>query len=405
MQQGRSEEINNMFNLIQVENLSKLRDNTDDWLVKDISFSVKPGEILGVLGKTTAERSILLQILARLREPTSGRAIVRGRIAPLFDLGVAIQRHLTGRDNIYITASLQGFNMRDVRSRVKNIVSFAKLEKLIDIPVNYYPKDKFLLFNLSLAIHLPANILLIDRFIDQAEESDNAYLIDILLDYSQSLVRSGGSVLLVSDNLSTIKKLCSTCLWLEQGQVFDYGIAKEVIAHHEKTIFKSAFKSAGQSANNTDILENEHGKLMEIKVTSINTEASGSINFTEDIFVQIQFELFLKLKVICKFDIFAENVHVFRTVINHHLVQEYSPGIYEATARIPGHLLAENNYSVDVLIKLYNLDTQETQTLSYNHAVEFQVNDTEEAILRRGIYKRKIPWLINPLLEWQLSKF
>lgn len=189
--------------------------NQTIWALKDVSFEVKPGEILGIIGRNGAGKSTLLKILSRITEPTKGYAEVHGRVGSLLEVGTGFHPELTGRENIYLNGAILGMKKAEIESKFDEIVAFAEIEKFIDTPVKHYSSGMHTRLAFSVAAHLEPDILLVDEVLAVGDAAFQKKCFDHLMGFQ----RQGRTVLVVSHNLISLEAMCDRALVLSHGEV------------------------------------------------------------------------------------------------------------------------------------------------------------------------------------------
>src|SRR6185295_18826423 len=190
-------------------------ENETIWALKDISFEVKRGEVLGIIGRNGAGKSTLLKILGRIAEPTRGRVTIRGRVASLLEVGTGFHPELTGRENIYLNGAILGMTQREIRKKFDEIVAFAEVEQFLDTPVKRYSSGMYVRLAFAVAAHLEPEILIIDEVLAVGD----AQFQKKCLGKMEDVGKEGRTVLFVSHNMGAIKLLCSRAVILKQGQI------------------------------------------------------------------------------------------------------------------------------------------------------------------------------------------
>src|SRR5687767_1190063 len=199
--------------------------NETIWALQDVSFEVAPGEVVGIIGRNGAGKSTLLKILSRVSEPTSGRIELYGRVGSLLEVGTGFHPELTGRENIYLNASILGMSHQEVEARFDEIVSFAEVEKFIDTPVKRYSSGMYLRLAFAVAAHLEPEILIIDEVLAVGDASFQKKCLGKM----GAVARQGRTVLFVSHNMMAVQSLCSRAIWLDGGRVATEGNVDEVV--------------------------------------------------------------------------------------------------------------------------------------------------------------------------------
>ncbi len=216
---------------------SDLRPPTSDlspsdtfWALKDVSFEVKRGEVVGIIGRNGAGKSTLLKILSRITEPTEGYADINGRIASLLEVGTGFHPELTGRENIYLNGSILGMKRVEIRKKFDEIVAFSEVEKFIDTPVKYYSSGMYVRLAFAVAAHLDPDILLVDEVL---AVGDAAFQKKCLGKMGE-VAREGRTVLFVSHNMVAVGELCERCVWIDVGQIRFIGESRNSIGEYLK---------------------------------------------------------------------------------------------------------------------------------------------------------------------------
>jgi lipopolysaccharide transport system ATP-binding protein len=195
------------------------------WALKDVSFEVFEGDVLGIIGRNGAGKSTLLKILSRITEPTEGRIEMRGRIASLLEVGTGFHPELTGRENIFMNGALLGMSSREIKAKFDEIVAFSEIEKFLDTPVKRYSSGMYVRLAFAVAAHLEPEILVIDEVLAVGDTLFQKKCVDKMLEVS----KKGRTVLFVSHNFSAVKALCGKGVLLEQGRKTFSGNVDETI--------------------------------------------------------------------------------------------------------------------------------------------------------------------------------
>ena len=205
-------------------------DAREFWALRDVSFEVRHGEVLGIIGRNGAGKSTLLKVLARITEPTLGRARVFGRVGSLLEVGSGFHPELTGRDNVFLNGAILGMKREEIRSKFDEIVAFAEVEKFIDTPVKHYSSGMYLRLAFAVAAHLNPEIL----FIDEVLAVGDAEFKQKSLAHTLRLREAGKTLILVSHELSAVSEMCHRAIWLEHGRIIESGPVDEVVKAYER---------------------------------------------------------------------------------------------------------------------------------------------------------------------------
>jgi lipopolysaccharide transport system ATP-binding protein len=195
------------------------------WALKDVSFAIQPGEIIGVIGQNGAGKSTLLKILSHITEPTGGKAILRGRVASLLEVGTGFHPDLTGRDNVFLNGAILGMKHAEITRKFDEIVAFAEVEDFIDTPVKRYSSGMHLRLAFAVAAHLEPEILLVDEVLAVGDSAFQKKCLGKMGD----VAKQGRTVLVVSHNMASVLSLCSRAILLRWGTLAKSGPTKEIV--------------------------------------------------------------------------------------------------------------------------------------------------------------------------------
>jgi lipopolysaccharide transport system ATP-binding protein len=196
------------------------------WALKDISFEIKRGEAVGIIGRNGAGKSTLLKVLSRITEPTEGHADIYGRVGSLLEVGTGFHQELTGRENIYLNGAILGMKRIEIERKFDEIVAFSEVKKFIDTPVKHYSSGMYLRLAFAVAAHLEPEILLVDEVLAVGDAAFQKKCLGKMGDVTQE----GRTVLFVSHNMGAINQLCGRALWLDDGQLTLSGPSTDVAA-------------------------------------------------------------------------------------------------------------------------------------------------------------------------------
>ncbi|GAB1545571.1 hypothetical protein NUACC21_82470 [Scytonema sp. NUACC21] len=207
------------------------------WALKDVSFEIKQGHRVGIIGRNGAGKSTLLKILSRIVEPTNGRIRIKGRVASLLEVGTGFHPELTGRENVFLNGAILGMSRVEIQRKFDEIVAFAEVEKFLDTPVKRYSSGMYVRLAFAVAAHLEPEILIVDEVLAVGDIEFQKKCLGKMQDVSNN---QGRTVLFVSHNMETIQRLCSQCVMLEGGKLFAFdNTAKIVTCYLSRTTFKA----------------------------------------------------------------------------------------------------------------------------------------------------------------------
>ena len=251
------------------------------WALDDVSFEVKRGEVVGIIGRNGAGKSTLLKIFSRITKPTRGEAQIHGRVGSLLEVGTGFHPELTGRENIYLNAAILGMRKTEVERKFGEIIAFAEVEKFIDTPVKRYSSGMYVRLAFAVAAHLEPEILLVDEVLAVGDAQFQKKCLGKIGEVAQG----GRTVLFVSHNMGAIRNLCSRAIWLEGGRIVDQGPALQIIDQY----LRSTSCSSGSSIDLSRMQRySDFGKRMRLK--SIEFNGGKPVIHGEALTVKIGFE-------------------------------------------------------------------------------------------------------------------
>jgi lipopolysaccharide transport system ATP-binding protein len=204
------------------------------WALKDVSFEIKQGEIVGIVGRNGAGKSTLLKILSRITEPSQGRIAIVGQLASLLEVGTGFHPELTGRENIYLNGAILGMSRVEIRKKFDEIVAFSEVEKFLDTPVKRYSSGMQVRLAFAVAAHLEPEILIVDEVL---AVGDAAFQRKCLGKMGDVATQEGRTVLFVSHNMAAVQSLCQKAFWLDGGKLIDQGTVRQVVQNYLQSVF------------------------------------------------------------------------------------------------------------------------------------------------------------------------
>src|ERR1022692_1707049 len=207
--------------------------SVDVWALKDVSFQVKQGEVIGIIGSNGAGKSTLLKILSRITQPTEGRICIDGRIASLLEVGTGFHQELTGRENIFLNGAILGMTRAEIVRKFDEIVAFAEVEEFLDTPVKRYSSGMYVRLAFAVAAHLDPEILIVDEVLAVGDAAFQQKCMGRM----REVGRSGSTILFVSHNMSAVESLCTRAILLDHGKVaMDGGVHQLVQEYHRRVL-------------------------------------------------------------------------------------------------------------------------------------------------------------------------
>ena len=363
------------------------------WALHDVSFDVQQGEVIGIIGRNGAGKSTLLKVLARITEPTSGRAILNGRVGSLLEVGTGFHPELTGRENLYLSGAILGMRRAEVNRKFDEIVAFAEVERFLDTPVKRYSSGMYVRLAFAVAAHLEPEILLVDEVLAVGD----AVFQKKCLGKMGDVATEGRTVLFVSHNLVAIQNLCQRALWVDAGRVGEVGPAGEVVAHYLASTRQAQTESTWEDPASAP--GNERVRVRRIRVRPESGAPNDAISMDRPTVVEVEYWNLLpdsQLHV-CWHFLTDHQVVAFTSASNELDPPGNQPwlaaGLYRSTCRIPGNLLNEGSYRLNLLL----LRDGRKITYRLNDALSF---DVVESGARAGSWFGREPGVLRPALEW-----
>ena len=365
------------------------------WAVKNVSFDVKKGEVLGIIGKNGAGKSTLLKILCRITDPTKGRARVRGRISSLLEVGTGFHQELTGRENVYLNGTILGMTRAEVKQKFDEIVVFSGVEKFIDTPVKRYSSGMKVRLAFSVAAHLEPEILIIDEVLAVGDADFQKKCLNKM----ENVGQQGRTVIFVSHNLPAVCRLCSRVILLDKGSCVEDGSPTQVVSKyfHSDLGTSAELKWDDPAAGPTGDI----ACLLAVRVQAENGQVQDAIDIRHPFTVEMDYDVFKGGAVLLPIFAFNndEGLRVFTTV-DHDPAWRRRPrpeGRYTTKVHIPGNFLAEGMLFVNCTLLTMS---PESVQFSEQSVVAFQVIDSLDGDSARGDWAKSFPGIVRPLLKW-----
>ena len=254
------------------------------WALKDVSFEVQRGEVLGVIGRNGAGKSTLLKVLARITKPTGGRVLLEGRVGSLLEVGTGFHPELTGRENIYLNGAILGMHRAEIERKFDEIVDFAEIEQFLDTPAKHYSSGMYMRLAFAVAAHLEPEILLVDEVL---AVGDAAFQKKCLGKMGQ-VAQQGRTVLFVSHNMAAVEKLCAKAILFDSGKLRDYDNSGKIIAKYLGAGDSSAKNGATSLVTHPNRVPGSHSILSEIDL-SVDGASASTVRMGGELQIVIHF--------------------------------------------------------------------------------------------------------------------
>jgi lipopolysaccharide transport system ATP-binding protein len=366
------------------------------WAVRNMTFDVPRGQVLGIIGHNGAGKSTLLKILSRITEPTHGRVELHGRLSSLLEVGTGFHQELTGRENVYLNGTILGMRKREVDREFDEIVAFSGVERFLDTPVKRYSSGMKVRLAFAVAAHLRPEILIIDEVLSVGDAEFQRKCMGKM----EAIGEEGRTILFVSHNMPAVTRLCDRVLLVDQGSILMDGTAHDVVSG-----YLSTGKGMAPEANWPDPTSAPGGAIARLRSVSVRDEngnVSNSIDIRRQVNVQIEFECLEEGHVLIPaFSLW--NDEGFQLFSAMDLDPQWRgkvrpPGHYVCQAVIPGNFLAEGTMSINTA--LWEWEPHRRLEYRQKDVVAFQVLDNLEGDSARGDYIGNIAGAVRPLLDW-----
>lgn len=356
------------------------------WALKDASFEVEPGEVVGIIGSNGAGKSTLLKVLSRITEPTTGRVELYGRIASLLEVGTGFHPELTGRENIYLNGAILGMKKTEIDSKFDQIVDFSELERFLDTPVKRYSSGMYMRLAFAVAAHLEPEILIVDEVLAVGDAQFQKKCLGKMSD----VATEGRTVLFVSHNMSAVKTLCNRTIWVDRGEIKEIGDTRQIVMGFLRGASQSLVEQTWSDPETAP--GNERIKILSARLRSLSEDEKQEIS-SETPF-QLEFEFW---NYSCDGGV-NFTMHLF-TIEGTYVLATSSQvgprerGLIKEVIKIPANFLNDGIYNVSI-------QAVEDAVSIYQHSqiLNFEVYDAEQS---GGYFFGKWPGIVRPKLEWE----
>jgi len=366
------------------------------WALKDVSFEVKKGEILGIIGRNGAGKSTLLKILSRITKPTKGKALINGRVGSLLEVGTGFHQELTGRENVYLNGAILGMRKAEIDKKFDEIVAFSEVDKFIDTPVKRYSSGMYVRLAFSVAAHLEPEILLVDEVLAVGDAQFQEKCLGKMGDVSEE----GRTILFVSHNMKAIEHLCPRVILLENGSVSLVGNSNLVVDHYLGRDMGIESKGERRWDNVLPAPGDDVVRLRAVRLVAKDGKSIRSVLTDQEFGIQIEFSTLTNGH---KFNVgiylFNEkNIQIFTSIDNNASWHDSRRpvGTSKSTCHIPSNLLGPGMFSITAQIKRIKPKPARLH-FRVPMALIFKVNDSGKT---QGDIYHEFVGAIRPTLEW-----
>jgi lipopolysaccharide transport system ATP-binding protein len=368
-------------------------DATILWALKDVSFEVQRGEVVGIIGRNGAGKSTLLKVLSRITRPSEGELQIRGRVGSLLEVGTGFHPELTGRENIYLNGTILGMRKREIDRKFDQIVAFSEIEKFLDTPVKHYSSGMYMRLAFAVAAHLEPEVLLVDEVLAVGDAQFQKKCLGKMRDVAQD----GRTILFVSHNMAAIQTLCPRAVLLETGAVADVGRSADVIRAY-------CLRATG-AASREEVWDDDAGgtangvvRLRRIAVRPTDADGSGPLTMETPFAIEVEHACAVA----------DARIHVTLHICTDQQVVAFTSGscsdpkwstmprpagIYRSVCHIPGSLLNSGPHYIVVYL------VRDGGSVLMRHESSIML-DIREMAPRSIAYYGREPGVVQPKLKW-----
>jgi len=366
------------------------------WALRDVSFEVKVGEVVGIIGVNGAGKSTLLKILSKITVPTGGRATIRGKVSSLLEVGTGFHPELTGRDNVYLNGTILGMRKTEIDRKFDQIVDFSGVEKFIDTPVKRYSSGMKVRLAFAVAAHLEPEILIIDEVLAVGDANFQKKCMDKMKDVGQQ----GRTVIFVSHNMPAVTRLCPRTILLNAGKILMDDSSSCVV-----NAYMQVGKNAKAERTWNDIKDapgDEVIRLCSVRVRRADGQVSEAVDIRQPVCLEMEYEVLQPgFELLVYYHVMnEEGIEAFETIDNDPMWRRKARpnGRYVSSAWIPGNLLSEGMYFIGPVIRTVKPDIRRFRV---DDAVAFHVVDSLDGNSARVDSIGKLGGVVRPLLKWE----
>lgn len=355
------------------------------WALKDVSFDVPQGQVMGIIGRNGAGKSTLLKILSRITDPTSGLAVIKGRVGSLLEVGTGFHPELTGRENVFLNGSILGMSRREIQRKFDEIVDFSEIGTFIDTPVKRYSSGMYTRLAFAVAANLDPEILIIDEVLSVG---DAAFQKKCLIKINH-LMRSGRTVLFVSHNIGSVSELCNSAILLSKGAMIASGKVEDVIKEYIKL---SADRTMVQDSSGYHA---EGVSINRVYTTRVDGTPESIFDINDEIVLHFDYEVHDVLETLQLSIVASRNmVELFSSFDTDGLempLVRRDPGCYHATLHLAPRVLKAGGYSITT-----HLGTIAKLLLEVADSAQFSIEELSENTAYRSYKKERPGHIIAP---------
>lgn len=364
------------------------------WALKNVSFTVNEGEVIGLIGRNGAGKSTLLKVLSRITEPTAGRALIKGRVGSLLEVGTGFHPELTGRENIYLSGAVLGMRRAEIDRKFDEIAAFAEIEKFLDTQVKRYSSGMYVRLAFAVAAHLEPEVLLVDEVLAVGDAAFQRKCLGKMGD----VATQGRTIVFVSHNMVAIQNLCQRAVWLHEGRIKAEGVTHEVISQYLSAATQSLTERAWPDKETAP--GNDKVRLHRVCVRPEGGAPSDTITLDTPFVVEVDFWnlepdacMHVSLHFYNEQEVVAFTSSPIDAIPNAS--EDRLPvGLVRNVCRVPANFLNAGLHRILLLI------VRNTSKIAYRYedVVTFELFEMGQ---RAGAWYGKEPGIMRPILEWR----
>lgn len=371
------------------------------WALRDVSFEVPRGSVVGVIGRNGAGKSTLLKILSRITEPTLGRAELRGRVGTLLEVGTGFHQELSGRENVLLSGAILGMRRGEIARKFDEILDFAGIDQFIDTPVKRYSSGMKVRLGFAVAAFLEPEIL----FIDEVLAVGDAEFQKKCLGKMSEIGAGGRTIIFVSHSMPAILRLCNRAILLDHGRVVADGPTDGVVRSYLE--LGAGRTSVREWTDQASAPGDDVARLKSVRVLPVGGSPAEEIDIRRALDVEVEYWTKAPGELRPSVNLHFYNDEGVCLFINNDWndrrwwSSSRRPGLVRAVCRIPGNFLAEGRVIVTAVVSTYNPTVVHALE---RDAVAFVVVDRSEGDGVRGVFANEFPGVVRPMLEWHVEQ-
>jgi lipopolysaccharide transport system ATP-binding protein len=381
-------------NLVSADGTDLMAQDGWIWALKDVSFKVHRGEVVGIIGGNGAGKSTLLKILSQITEPTEGSAEIHGRVASMLEVGTGFHAELTGRENVYLNGAILGMKKREIESKFDEIVAFAEVEKFIDTPVKHYSSGMHLRLAFAVAAHLEPEILIIDEVLAVGDAGFQSKCLSKM----GTVAKQGRTVLFVSHNMGAITQLCGRVVQLEKGRLKRVGPSTEVVTAYLSSSVGTEVKSSW--SNESSNPDHSEVRFKSARLLSIDNKPVSTVSFDSSFLIEIAYDVMVPIRELSiaymLYD--SQSIRVFESMdtdMPEWRGRVRERGQYVSICKILPFFLKPGRYHLSLASFVEGVKMIELQ----DSVLSLDVSEVGYCLMPKRL------GVVSPVLEWKVCRF